>query len=141
MTLAYDTSDGTIMEALNNKADIDLNNLSADDKMALIEENKETVMGWMMPDYSKGVNVLDDISQDSQYIPPKKGFLFLYVWNDGAWGFTNIKDGSVVVSFDEFNTRGHSVLVPIDENGLYCTTKIKGNGDILATFFPLKGIN
>lgn len=141
MVEEVDMSNGTIMEALNNKADIDLNNLSVEDKRALIEENKETIMSWMMPDYANGVNVLDDISQDSQYIPPKKGFLFLYVWNDGAWGFTNIKDGSVVVSFDEFNARGHSVLVPIDENGLYCTTKIKGNGEILATFYPLKGVD
>lgn len=52
MVEEVDMSNGTIMEALNNKADIDLNNLSVENKRALIEENKETIMGWMMPDYA-----------------------------------------------------------------------------------------
>lgn len=68
MVEEVDMSNGTIMEALNNKADIDLNNLSADDKMALIEEHKETIMSWMMPDYTNGVNKGLSFTSDGYYV-------------------------------------------------------------------------
>ena len=42
---------------------------------------------------------------------------------------------------DEYNSRGHSALVPIDEKGLYCETKKQGNGAINAIFYPCKGVN
>lgn len=125
-----------VYEDMNLKATTDLSNV-----VSVASSFKEQSVGWGMPDYSAGVDVVGNIIQGSQYIPPKKGFLVLYVWNDGSWVFRTSKDGTFVVSFDEYGARGHSVLVPIDEKGLYCETKKRGNGAITAIFYPCKGVN
>lgn len=106
-----------------------------------VATDRETVVGWGMPDYDSGVDVVSSIVQGSQYIPPKKGFLFLYVWNDGSWVLKTSENGTYIVSMDEYNAKGHSVFVPIDEKGLYCQTKKQGNGAITAIFYPCKGVN
>lgn len=130
---ATEQTAGLNSELFNGKLDLDLGNIP--------NTSKETIVGWGMPDYDSGVDVVGSIVQGSQYIPPKKGFLFIYVWNDGAWVLKTSKNGTFIVSMDEYNSSGHSVLVPIDEKGLYCETKKQGNGAINAIFYPCKGVN
>ena len=121
---------------MNLKANSDLSNVAS-----VASSFKEQSVGWGMPDTDSGINVVSSIVQGSQYIPPKKGFLFIYVWNDGGWVLKTSKNGTYIVSMDEYNARGHSVFVPIDEKGLYCETKKQGNGAITAIFYPCKGVN
>ena len=134
MTIAYDTSDGTIMEALNNKADIDLNNLSADDKMALIKENKETVMGWMMPDYANGVNKGTSFTSD--------GYYMMYVTqtftSSGSQGVT-IKINNNTMSYSTGGNWGAWVCPFIIKPNDIVVVSTTGSS-ISATCYPL-GVN
>ena len=125
-----------VYEDMNLKANSDLSNVAS-----VSQTFKEQSVSWGMPDTDSGVDVVGSIVQGSQYIPPQKGFLFIYVWNDGVWVLKTSKNGTYVVSMDEYNSRGHSALVPIDEKGLYCETKKQGNGAINAIFYPCKGVN
>lgn len=86
MVEEVDMSNGTIMEALNNKADIDLNNLSVENKRALIEENKETIMGWMMPEWERAIEITETYTNSNPFIAPCDGLLIY-----GHWSTTNCK--------------------------------------------------
>ena len=116
-------SNGQIMEALNNKADLDLNNLSVDDKMALIEEHKETIMGWMMPDYSKGVSL------NANTPAPSNGVIFINSYVSENYRSINIDSVMVFQAGGSYNCRD-SNIIPICK-GSSC--------NYASTFFPYKG--
>lgn len=146
MTLAYDTSDGTIMEALNNKADIDLNNLSADNKLALIEENKEIVMSWMIPDYNSGVN----INLDEDIIAPYHCFITAESKanaNQLAAITLSVKDDNdtyhpIGVSYSNVSGYSSSAVVNgyFSKGQIFKCSKTSGSS-YSATMYPLKGAN
>ena len=134
MTLAYNTSDGTIMEALNNKADIDLNNLSADDKLSLIEEHKETIIGWMIPDYSRGVDIVSSIT--TGYTVPKMGVIVIY--SLPATGSSQIILNDVTI-LNKVSTTGDyavSLTLPVNQGDII---KMQTYTNASITFFPFKG--
>ena len=134
MTIAYDTSDGTIMEALNNKADIDLNNLSVEDKLALIEEHKETIMGWMIPDYSKA----ESRSKGVEYIAECNGYIRLYLQNGTSNPFDfKIDDFGILYNPREGNHYNTYPPILIGKGQKYI---LSGNGTVGSyVFIPCKG--
>lgn len=131
MVEEVDMSNGAIMEALNNKADIDLNNLSVEDKRALIEENKETIMGWMMPDYSAGIS-LSDISTSNPYTAPADGYLYATVYNCTAY----VNDS--IVAYSDNATYAVSVVIVLSKNDVVTVSQNVLNR---CKFYPLKGAN
>lgn len=70
-----DTDIGQILEALNDKVDIDGNNFT--------EEGKQTIVGWGMPDYSAGVSVT--LTSDQTYTAQYNQVLCATV----GWGTAN----------------------------------------------------
>lgn len=135
MVEEVDMSNGTIMEALNNKADIDLNNLSVEDKRALIEENKETIMGWMIPDYSKGISISND------YVCEKDGYVVQISSGSGNDAVAQLYVDGILVSTTvtraPYNQEATaSAFVSKGSVVTYVATKFNS-----ITFYPLKGAN
>lgn len=111
---------GAITEALNDKADLDFNNVGA--------EGKKNSVSWVMPDYSAGVEV------SLPYTANNKCFVVAYAsaQNKAASFFIN---GEVVFTCGGTNATYYA------RNGFYLDTGDVLSCDVTATgtVYPCKG--
>lgn len=120
-----DINIGAISEALNNKADLDFNNMDPSDL------SKETIVGWGMPDYSAGVSVT------LPYTANNKCFVVGYA-SASNQAISFMINGEVV------STNGGTNATYYTRTGFYLNT-----GDVLSctitgatgVVYPLKGVN
>lgn len=117
-----------ILEVLNDKADLDLNNINPSDTI------KNLLIRWGLPDYTAGI-----VYQAGTHKAPASGFIYAMKWgNYGAsgkvsvngaevlcfqWGIYNGKDGA-----------GVGIMAPVVENDDIVAT---GTG---FTFYPCQGV-
>ena len=143
MILAYDTSDGTIIEALNNKADIDLNNLSADDKLSLIEEHKETIIGWMMPDY----NNYEELQQDVEYIASDNCWIYVDTLSTSSNSGGHVHKAIIIDDVTVYEVRSFyytqtNALIPCSKGSKYKIKNVNsGSGTYTLKVYHCKGLN
>lgn len=115
---------------LNNKCDVDLNNINAS------QSAKNTIVNWGMPDYSSGIT----FTWGTDFTAPSDGFVWMTRNVHSAYGYWSINNGT------EYPFGGNS-------EGSGTVTLLISKGDILKTrggnndnndkriFFPLKGVN
>lgn len=143
MVEEVDMSNGTIMEALNSKADIDLNNLSADDKRALIEENKETIIGWMMPDYTNS----ETIEQDVEYVASNDCWIYGKALSTSSTSGGHVHkvlyiDDAPIDEIRSFYYNQVSIMIPCKKGSKYkFSNSNTGSGSYTLKVFYCKGTN
>lgn len=116
------TDTGVILEALNDKADRDLNNINPS------ASAKETIVGWGIPDYSAGIS-LNGIS--SPYTAPKDGVVIL----ERNIGTVYVNGNYVATSGQTYSA--YSVFIPVSSGDIVSWTQgTPYNG----VFYPLKGV-
>lgn len=118
---------GIKAETINNKADLDLNNINPSASV------RETIIGWGMLDYSAGVRLNANVTYTAQ----KDGFVF--------WQALNITNGNFYVNsvlYGQAMGRGgkwadcNSVMMPVSKGDTY---NCDGATDFI--FYPVKGVN
>ena len=148
-----DYDPGTVLEALNNKADIDLGNVTASVASAFIKSDlsnvgstqKETIVGWGMPDFSAGVSK----SLNTVYQAEKDGWIVIHGWQTSN-GNANVElqysvdgtfsDGITVIknyTGNSTQTEG-SFIAPIPKGIYYRSTEIGSLHSFI--FYPCKGV-
>lgn len=105
-----------------------------------VKSDKETVVGWGMPDYSSGISV-----SNGTYTPPCDGIIKTAGTNKGAT--VKIKFGNIMISECYVNGGYPTYSVdttPVSKNETY-TIIISGSAAAgeqeMCVFYPLKGVN
>lgn len=123
--MSDDINIGALSEALNNKADLDFNNVG--------DAGKENSIGWGMPDYSAGVGRV----AGTTYTADRPGWIM--------WRADNVTRGTLYVNGEIFGGAGgitgswadyNSIFAPVDVGDTYSCT----GGDAFI-FYPCKGAN
>ena len=96
-----------------------------------VATDRETVVGWGMPDYSAGIS-LSDISTSNPYTAPADGYLYCNVYNCTAY-----VNGSQV-AYSDFTANSVSVVIILSKNDVVTVT---GNNLNRCKFYPCKGVN
>lgn len=124
---------GKILEALNNKTDLDFNNMNPSDLSI------ETVVGWMIPDYSAGIA----ISGNTDFICPAHGVIAGEV-SAATGGYCHIKVNGIVIMQvgSENNQRCRGPFYAQIQKGDVVHILTAGNAVIpQSNFYPFKGVN
>ena len=136
-------SNGQLLETLNNKADIDFNNLSSETKMNLIEENKETIMGWMMPDYTNS----ETIEQDVEYVASNDCWIYGKALSTSSNSGGHVHkvlyiDDVLVDEIRSFYYTQVSIMIPCKKGSKYkFSNSNTGSGSYTLKVFYCKGTN
>ena len=113
---------GAVTEALNDKADVDMDNVTA--------TGKETIVGWGMPDYSAGVNI-----SGSSYTAPCDGFACLHNYN--STNSSKVYVNANIVGIMSNVNADSTVQILLNKNDiLTCSDNFSSS-----YFYPLKGVN
>ena len=123
------TDTGVILEALNDKADRDLNNINPSQTV------KETIVGLGMPDYSAMVSK----TKGTSYTAEKYGFLIgsdTYGSTGGASAYVYINGVNVRVSSSQDNFSTNSWCYPIAKGSTY---SYSGGASMSMYFVPAIG--
>lgn len=128
---------GVIEEALNDKADTDMNNVTA--------TGKETVVGWGTPDYDSLIDVVSSAYANSGtgYRPTKDGILMVMGRNNGGTCSYFIYDSNgtlVRTSFWNITaaTSGTLSVLPVSKDYSYRFWQFSDNVQII--FVPYRGV-
>lgn len=120
----------TVLEALNNKADRDFNNISSD--------TKNMVIGWGMPDYDSGISITSYTSSDNQFVAPCDGIIY---WG-GTLKYACYLNGIKANCFSSSdNAGGNNKTFILNEGNTFYATGYLDNSEINNCFFPFKGVN
>ena len=128
---ARENTAGLNTELFNDKADIDLVNVSA--------TGKALAVGWGLPDYTAGVSI------SSGYVATQKCWLHAYTSGDGA----NKQSGEAIVYVNNVRVVGarvtswsyqtiNEIMVPLDVGDVVTSYALRGTVDI--KIFPMKGL-
>lgn len=134
---------GKISEALNNKTDLDFNNMNPSDL------SKDTIVGWGIPDYSAGVDITwtnetknitipsgTVLSSQAYFIAPSDGFVVLHA---------SVSNGAeyVLVNENVVENPGTNVYVnarfPVSKGDEIRVVTVSRYYN--CQFFPFKGVN
>lgn len=124
---ATEQTAGLNSELFNEKVDLNLNNMNPS------ATTKETIVGWMIPDYSAGITV-----SSFPYTATKKGVLYIAIWRANSYGQIFVNGERVGWAGGSNNNRD-SLYIILDVGDIV-TTDVS-SGDINeAIFYPLKGV-
>ena len=101
--------------------------------------DRKTVVGWGMPDYSAGVDITTTLFNNKNYTAPTKGVLFNAMIPTNN---TEIKINGYSVGVSRYSTYGNWIPTPyyLDAGDIFSVTNwIDSEGK--AYFFPLKGVS
>ncbi|MDY3907269.1 MAG: hypothetical protein SOZ42_01270, partial [Candidatus Enterosoma sp.] len=119
---------GIKAETINNKADLDLNNINPN------ASAKSTIVGWGMPDYSAGITI------PSGYIANRKGLATVSM-NGTAHVTNSIYINGIRIGYaaatNQYQESPVSVQIPLDVGD---TITWVGTSEVTAMFFPFKGV-
>jgi hypothetical protein len=128
---ALENTAGLNAELFNNKADLDMNNITA--------TGKETIVGWGLPDYTAGVSV------SSGYIATAKCWLRAHVSGDGGSGTAGeayIQINGVTIDYARVSSWNYQTIndlvAPLDVGDV--VTAYTNRGTATMTIFPMKGV-
>lgn len=117
-----DINIGQITEALNDKTDLDFNNMNPS------ATAKQTIVGWGMPDYSAGVS----ITANSDYTCLANGFVFVTHYGTSGSGTLTV-NGTNLSYFQSVGAGSRDCLfVPVAEGDIVKYTLGSGS------FFPCR---
>ena len=98
-----------------------------------VKSDKETVVGWGMPDYSAGVGK----AANTQFTAESDGFLLYNYSGATSTNTLTINGISINLTTQAQYSHGVALMLPIPKSTTY---KLTGGGNKLI-FYPLKGVN
>lgn len=120
----------TVLEALNNKADRDFNNISSD--------TKNMVISWDRIDWESGVSQTAQI----EYTAPTNGFIIGFNYTNGE---NKLTINNTTFNFNSGNGAniyaGSGFYIPLSKNDTYKMEQAFSGSTSFLTFYPLKGVN
>ena len=100
--------------------------------------DRETVVGWGMPDYSAGIDIKSQTN--AGYTAPSKGFIVFYSKQGTQAHTLKINDNVISTGASSGNTYDCTYCLPVEKGDVFKYSVAVSYVDS-AYFFPLKGVN
>ena len=125
-----------LQNAINNKMTTDASNAS--------QTGKNTIIGWGTPDYSAGISLEDQTTNEQEFTMVSDGVLAFTFYNYGGSsnGYIYVNNSLVCQGYAMSGSMGNTFTgtVPVSKNDtVRYKTNSTGSGYCMLTFYPLKG--
>lgn len=134
---AIEQTAGLNAELFNGKADVDLSNMSAS------QSAKETIVGWVIPDYSAGISLSGWQATNTDFTVPCAGYIQVFMATVGSaldtFYIDDIPCCAIVNSFT--NYVGDAVGGRFIEGGVHTFRCFAPSRTQSVIFYPCKGVN
>lgn len=135
---ATEQTAGLNTELFNGKLDLDLGNIS--------NVSKETIIGWLEPDWSAGVDIVVPV-QATPYVCPSDGVYVADFMHSGGNNRTTylyvngVKTANCLSNSDSNNRNKSSISVRLKkDDSIYFEYGTTTSNTMSSTFYPLKGV-
>ncbi len=126
----------------NQKMDKDMSNMNAG------QSAKNTILSWIAPDYSNGINVAASNASEQTYTAPSAGWFDFNLWSQGTtYAYVKVNDEYVIYG-DNYGTSSSaytcingSIFVDKGDVIKFITSKALSSWGNYNYFYPTKGGN